>query len=493
MKSGKRTCKAAFAAAALACALGVAAGARSAPGTGSINPTGAHSIVSPAVVMGPQATPAIVSSGASYGLFTCQLGEVPGVTCYDPYQMRRAYGTDTLINKGFDGAGKTIVIIDAFQSPNIVSQLDALNSFYGLPSSSFTQIAPDGLTPFDPTNGDMVGWAVEISLDVEWAHAIAPGANIDLVLAKSDQDSDLLSAIEYAVDHHLGDIISQSFGENESCMDPKLVPQYHEVYAQATLKGITIFASSGDSGAAQATCDGSALVQAVSIPASDPLVTAVGGTELTAANYCLSALGCNPSHNPPAGTYEGEVAWNEAPQYGATGGGFSVLYAEPEYQEGVVHGGKQQRGVPDVAYNSAVDAGGVLTYLDIPGLDAGFYLVGGTSAGSPQWSALLAITDQIAVFDLGFVNDALYRIGRAPPIYGASLHDITIGNNSFEGVTGFNAAPGWDPTTGLGSPKASLLVFNLLLFHSPLDGLAEVALSAHEPGKVVTFGRQKPH
>ena len=149
--------------------------------------------------------------------------------------------------------------------------------------------------------------------------------------------------------------------------------------------------------------------------------------------------------------------------------------------------------MPDVAYNSAVSAGGVLTYLDIPGLAAGFYLVGGTSAGSPQWSAILAITDQIAVFDLGFVNDALYRIGRAGPIYTASLHDITSGNNSFGGVTGFNAAPGWDPTTGLGSPKAPQLVFNLLLFHSPLDGVAEVALSAHGPSKVNPFGHQKPH
>ena len=326
MRNRKRTTfKVPFAAAALALALGVAVGARSAPSAGSINATNAHSIISPAVVMGPQATPAPVSSGASYGVFTCQLGEIPGVTCYDPYQMRRAYGTDTLINQGFDGTGKTIVIIDAFQSPNIVSELAAFNSFYGLPSPSFTQIAPDGLTPFDPTNGDMVSWAVEISLDVQWAHAIAPGANIDLVLAKSDQDSDLLSAIQYAVDHHLGDIISQSFGENESCMDPKLVPQYHEVYAKATLKGMTIFASSGDSGAAQATCDDTALVQAASIPASDPLVTAVGGTELTAANYCLTALGCNPHANPPAGTYEGEVAWNESPLYGATGGGFSVL------------------------------------------------------------------------------------------------------------------------------------------------------------------------
>ena len=193
-----------------------------------------------------------------------------------------------------------------------------------------------------------------------------------LVLAKSDADADILSAQKYAVDNHLGDVISQSFGENESCMDPILLAQQHQVFADATMNNITIFASAGDDGAAQRTCDGSSLVQAVSTPASDPLVTAVGGTELHAAGYCLTVLGCDPAANPLPGTYEGEIAWNE-PGIGATGGGFSVLYDEPSYQQGTIHGGKQ-RGVPDVSYNAAV-LHGVLTYLDIPGLPAGFYLV----------------------------------------------------------------------------------------------------------------------
>ena len=202
-------------------------------------------------------------------------------------------------------------------------QLNTYIGFYGLPSlnglggptnpslGTFTQIAPDGLTPFDPGNGDMAGWAEEISLDVLWAHAIAPGANIMLVLAKSDADADILSATKYAVDHNLGDVISQSFGENESCVDPSILAQQHQVFAEATGKYITIFASSGDSGAAQPTCDGSSLVKAVSSPAVDPLVTAVGGTELHAAGYCLTVLGCDPNMNPAPGTYEGEIAWNE--------------------------------------------------------------------------------------------------------------------------------------------------------------------------------------
>src|SRR5581483_3150525 len=176
---------------------------------------------------------------------------------------------------------------------------------------TFTQIAPDGLTAFDSTDDNMIGWAQEISLDVLWAHAIAPGANITLVLAKSNDDADILSATRYAVDQSLGNVISQSFGENESCMDPALVVQEHQIFANATAKNITLFASSGDFGAGQPTCDGSALVKATSLPSNDPLVSAVGGTELHAAGYCLAALGCNPAANPAPGTYQGEVVWNE--------------------------------------------------------------------------------------------------------------------------------------------------------------------------------------
>jgi subtilase family serine protease len=257
---------------------------------------------SPFLKVGPQAIPSD-TAGPNYGLFTCQVvGLNPTRTCYDPYQMRHAYNIDTLIKAGFDGRGKTIVIVDAFQSPNIVQQLNFYNSFYGLPGlnglggppnaslGTFTQIAPDGLTPFVPGDANMTGWAEEISLDVLWAHAIAPGANIVLVLAKSNDDANILSATKYAVDHNLGDVISQSFGENESCMDPSLLAQQHQVFANATLKNMTIFASSGDFGAGQPTCDGSALVQAASTPAIDPLVSAVGGTELHAARYCLAVV-----------------------------------------------------------------------------------------------------------------------------------------------------------------------------------------------------------
>jgi subtilase family serine protease len=464
-----------------------------------------RSSVSPFLKVGPQAVPASVA-GPNYGLFTCQvIGLSPSVTCYDPYQIRHAYNIDKLINAGFDGKGKTIVIIDAFQSPNIVQQLNFYTGFYSLPGlnglgappnaglGTFTQFAPDGLTPFDPTNADMVGWAAEISLDVLWSHAIAPGANITLVLSKSDADADILSATKYAVDHNLGDVISQSFGENESCVDPTLLAQEHQVFADATLKNITLLASAGDSGSGQPTCDGSALVQAASSPATDPLVTAVGGTELHAARYCLASLGCNPAANPAPGTYEGEVVWNESSTgFGAGGGGFSVLYDEPSYQQGTIHGGKQ-RGEPDVSYSAAV-LHGVLTYLNIPGIPVGMYLFGGTSAGSPQWAAILAIAGEKAGYDLGFINKAGYHIGQAKSHYSASFFDVTIGNNAAFGVPGFNAGPGWDAATGLGSPVADQLVNYLIQFVSPGDGTSAVAGSKPHPGGNPNApGHVKPH
>jgi subtilase family serine protease len=459
--------------------------------------------VSPLAVVGPRATPSAAAVDASRGLFTCQVvGENATGVCYDPYQIRRAYHIERLIREGFDGGGKTVVIIDAFQSPNIVAQLNTFDSFFALPGlnglggsydrtlGTFKQIAPDGLTPFVPGNAEMRSWAEEISLDVLWAHAIAPGANIVLVLAKSNEDTDLLSATKYAVDHRLGDVISQSFGENESCVDTALAAQQHQVFVEATLKGITLFASSGDDGAGQPTCDGKSLVKAVSSPAVDPLVTAVGGTELHAAAYCLASSGCDPSTNPPAGRYEGEIAWNE-PDIGASGGGFSVLVDEPLFQRRTLRGGR--RGLPDVSYNAA-ELHGVLVYLDIPGLDPGYYLFGGTSCGSPQWAALLAITDQRAGYRIGFINQALYRIGQSRNRHETDFFDVTAGNNSFGGVAGFNAGPGWDPVTGFGSPRAFQLVDELIETVTPLDGWIGVLESGpHLDGFHPGAKRVRPH
>src|SRR5262249_36316552 len=159
-----------------------------------------------------------------------------------------------------------------------VDDLHTFDTTFGLPDPVFQQVAPDGLTPFDPNDGNQVGWASEIALDVQYSHAMAPDAKIVLVLAKTNADTDLLSATKYAVDHNLGDVISQSFGGNENCEDRKLVNKEHQIFMNATRKGITLVSSTGDQGAAQPTCDGNSWTQVTQTPAADPLVLTVGGT-----------------------------------------------------------------------------------------------------------------------------------------------------------------------------------------------------------------------
>jgi subtilase family serine protease len=476
-----------------------------------------HHFMTPGVHLGWQETPANAQAGAGgpqFGIFTCQLGLSVG-QCYDPFQMRHAYGVDSLIGAGFDGIGQTIVIVDAFQSPGLAAQVAYYNTFYSLPATNLTIVAPDGLTPFDPTSSDQVSWADEISLDVEWSHNIAPGANIVLVLSKSDMDSDLLSALKYAVDNNLGDVISMSFGEAETCVGippgPALNAAYHAVFAEATQKGITLFASSGDQGAAQPTCDGSSWIKSSSSPASDPLVTAVGATELRAADYCIAGVtvpACDPTTAPAPGTYLSEIAWNEGPlgdfsdEFGsteATGGGFSTIFGEPPYQEGTagLHGGKQ-RAEPDVAYSGAI-LHGVLVYLDHPGEPVGFFRFGGTSCGSPQWAAITAIMNQKAGGRIGFLNKAIYDIGK----HGnqTSFHDITSGDNSaleFDSmnnpvlITGFSAGTGWDATTGFGSPIAPNVVDALIEGVSPGDAQSGVATTSSH-GNPSAPGHMHPH
>jgi subtilase family serine protease len=336
------------------------------------------------------------------------------------------------------------VIVDAFQSPTITQDLASFDSVFGLPAPKLNIIAPDGLTPFDQSSVDQTDWAGEISLDVEYSHAIAPAATIDLVLSKSDQDADILSAQRFVVDHNLGDVLSQSFGEAEQCMDPTINKETHQLFGRAAAEGMTVFASSADQGAALPTCDGSSFFKAVSTPASDPLVTGVGGTLLDADGI--------------TGAYHSEQVWNEPSFNAAGGGGFSTLYRAPGFQRGL---GLHMRGVPDISYNAGIDTG-VLAVWSTSGQGANLvFRFGGTSAGSPQWSGLIALADQLGHHRVGFINDTLYDVAHGP-LYGALYHDITVGDNTFHGasitIQGFSATRGWDPASGLGTPKANNLV-----------------------------------
>src|SRR5262249_53389965 len=218
-------------------------------------------------------------------------------------------------------------------------------------------------------------------------------------------------------------------------------------------------------GAAQPTCDGSSFFKSASSPASDPLVLSVGGTQLSATPVVLSPPPPPRTILDPGGLYQGEAVWNEGD---GSGGGFSTIYSRPAYQApfGVPN---QSRGVPDVAYNAAVD-GGVIAFWGVPFGPGAAFRFGGTSAGAPQWSGITVLANQMEGHRLGFLQDDLYHIGKKPK-QSSDFHDLTVGNNpfyAFDGVNniqGFNAAPGWDADGGLGSPDVALLVADLVATH----------------------------
>ena len=404
------------------------------------------------VVVTPHYQGNVVFDGTT---FACQSVRPNRPLCYSPQQIRNAYNIQPLLKGGFTGKGRTIVIVDAYSNPYVQSDLQIFDQIFGLPDPDFQIIAPFGTTPFDINDANQVGWSGEISLDVLWAHAIAPEARIVLALAKTNDDRDIYKVTKWAVDHGTGDVISQSFGEGESCADPRLLKEEHNLFRQATRKDITLVASSGDEGAAQPTCDGSAFYLSASTPASDPYVLAVGGTNLNA--------------DTTTGAYISERAWADdfsgctpAEQFGCSGGGYSNIYDRPDYQNSIVN--SKHRSVPDVAYNAGVD-GGVLTHWGVglatlglsPTLTNTFFIFGGTSAGAPQWSGLIAIGDQIANRNLGHVNRVIYHDATSP-LYNATLNDITSGNNNYDVIPGYNTSNGWDAVTGWGTPKADKLL-----------------------------------
>jgi subtilase family serine protease len=381
-----------------------------------------------------------------------------GTPCYSPQEIRHAYGVDKLVNRGYDGAGETIVIVDSFGSPTIASDLANFDAGYGLPAPpSFKIISPLGTVPYNPTAiPDQIGWAAETTLDVEWSHAMAPDANIVLLTSPVDETEGVqgmpqFAAVEnYALDHHLGQVISQSWGATENTLftpaGEQVFRQFTATYRRAAAMGVTVLASTGDSGASNAEQNGTTFYSfpTVNFPASSPLVTAVGGTSLYADTN---------------GDYQSETVWNS--DGGASGGGISQHFSEPAYQR-LLPASDQSllggyRGIPDVSWNADPNTS-ILIYLSFLGAsNAGYYSIGGTSEGSPDWAGLVADLDQLAGHPIGLLNPYLYALGAA----GVGFHDITVGNNSDNGVTGYTATPGWDLATGWGTPDLGQLFWDI--------------------------------
>jgi subtilase family serine protease len=329
---------------------------------------------------------------------------------YSPAQIREAY------NLPSTGGSGTIAIIDAYDDPTIMDDLSTFSSQFGLPSANFSKYE---MSSGIPTDDD---WAFEISLDVEWAHAVAPNATILLVEATSDSLSDLLAAVNYARGLSNVVAISMSWGASEFSSESSYDSYFTSNY------NASFFASAGDTGGV------------VSYPAASPNVVGVGGTTLTlAANGSVSS----------------ETAWSDS------GGGPSAYEAEPSYQVAYnVTGTKGKRGTPDVSYD-ADPSTGVLVYDSTPYEgETGWWIVGGTSAGAPQWAAIQSL-------GLSAKNSNFYVDAKSAS-YSSYFRDITSGSNG-----PYNATVGYDLVTGLGSP--------LTTNFSP-PGLASVTLDAPSSG-----------
>lgn len=335
-----------------------------------------------------------------------------------PSGTRHAYGFDLISNQG---AGQIIGIVDAYDDPNIESDLGVFDSTFSLPACTtsngcFQKIYASGIQPSTSS-----GWALEMSLDVEWAHAIAPQAKIFLVEAASISFTDLLQAVDVAVQNGAS-VVSMSWGGGESLLETAFDTHF-------AVNGVTFVASSGDSGSG------------VEYPAASPDVVGVGGTTLNLDR---------------SGNYLSETAWN------GSGGGQSAYENEPSYQATypIPNNPNGVRGVPDVAYDADPNTGfAVYDSIRYKG-QKGWFQVGGTSAGAPQWSALLAIANSMRIANgkgtLSATGNAVYAVAAAS-VYNANFHDVTSGSNGSCGAL-CTAMPGYDYVTGLGSPQANNII-----------------------------------
>jgi subtilase family serine protease len=411
------------------------------------------------VVVRPAVTGHIEATARLAPLPTSECVTMIGIHCYSPLQYRTAYNLNSLYARGITGAGRTIVIVDSYGSPTIQNDLQVFDAQWGLPDTT-VQIVQAGTIPaFDPTDGTMVGWAQETSLDVEYAHAIAPGAHIVLVetpVAETEGVTgfpEMMTAEKSLIDRGIGDVITQSFGATENTFpgfdsgDFSSLLNLRYAFKDAALHGVTVLGSSGDDGATDATADGSSVYPfpVNSWPSSDPLVTSIGGTQL--------ALDDAGNRTQP------DVVWNDG--FGAGGGALSGVFSRPLFQIGLPSVVGNHRGTPDISMSAAVD-GGCWVYYSFVTPTSPWHIFGGTSEASPIFSGIVAMADQVAGHRLGDINPALYLLGlesRLPHTpFRTGLVDVTSGDNSFAGVTGFPARPGYDLSSGWGTIDAATFV-----------------------------------
>lgn len=425
-----------------------------------------------------------------------------GRRCFSPSSLQASYNLGPLYALGDQGQGMTIAVVDSFGSDTMSHDLHVFNNAFGLPhmcgeegvtctagmpTFKILQQGAVNTTGQPPNSGTGLEthnlWALEVALDVEWAHSVAPMANILLVTTPTAETlgvqgfPDFFKAENFVIANHMADVISESFASAEEAFaSPQSLLTLRSALKAAQAQGVTMFASSGDGGTANSLktpvkSPTTIPFPTVEWPASDPLVTGVGGTYLcTNANTGVGVDNVSPPVNCQNQSNR-EVGWI------ASGGGFSHVFARPAFQDTLPAGSTAipatQRGVPDVS-SQASSRTGVLVYITNPGYTGivcgttfcskGWYVVGGTSASSPEWAAMTAIADQINGGPLGYINPALYAIGSNPARYAADFYDVTTGNNgaAAPAIPGYPATTGWDPVTGLGTPNAAVLLPDLV-------------------------------
>jgi len=420
-----------------------------------------------------------------------------GRRCFAPAALQNAYNLSALYAAGNQGQGITVAVVDSFGSSTIRADLNNFDTQFGLPhmcgEDNHTCVPGDPTfnilcvqactdtkspppTANDPGKEDRSGWIVEVSLDVEWVHAVAPRANVLLVTTPTAETlgvqgfAQMMNAEQTVVDNGLAQVISQSFGASEVTFNggTAALQNLRGAFQSAPSHNVSVLASTGDFGngnQAKTPNGGPNAGQLIPFPnvgwpASDPLVTAVGGTYL-----CMdAATGTHVDSSAPSGQcpqHPGarEVGWI------AAGGGFSSIFSRPAFQSTLPPGSNTgantggMRGIPDVAMEASSRTG-VLVYGD-----GVWFVVGGTSVSSPCFAGVVAIADQMNGAPLGYLNDGLYRIGANPTRYAKDFFDIDTGNNDqYQNPQDPNyaATTGWDPVTGLGTPNAVNLVPDLI-------------------------------
>jgi subtilase family serine protease len=441
---------------------------------------------------------------------------------------------------GLTGKGQTIILADSFGSPTMQQDLDHFSDTFGLPRTTIQFIYPNGPVTNDLSNDDKAGWAGETTLDLEWAHAIAPDATLVNIVTNTSETvglagfPDLFAGIQTAIEKYPGAIISMSYGTGEPTFSDSEISTYlkgsfHKIFAQATAAGVTLLASTGDSGSTNLDAAQKNLIASpnASYPASDPYVTAVGGTALqagwkwtpsgTADDFWTCTLAKNPNcptdflASQVSSGFQTETVWKEDWAFAAGGGGVSSVFEAPTYQsklspnvQKIVSG---HRGIPDVSMNAAINGGvDIYTSYIVPGSDdakgPSWQSTGGTSCASPETAALIALAGEEASkivgknVSIGYLNPFLYSLPSTDfndivsETVGAS-YQVPINNEALYfspatfaafpknappvNVAGYFTTPGYDLASGRGSPKAQKFVLDLAKARAK-HGLQQITL-----------------